>query len=57
MNFSGLLQKTRQTAFAAGIKLALIAVESELDDSTHSRETLDVLRSIHQRIQNARLDP
>jgi|GEM_PF-5571364 len=57
MNFSGLHEKTRKTAFATGIKFALIAIESELCDNTHSDETLDVLRSIHQRIKGARLDP
>jgi len=57
MDFSNLLQKTRQNAFTTGIKMALIAVEAELQDRNHSDETLETLKSVLTRIQNARLDP
>jgi len=57
MDFSNLLQQTRQNAFTTGIKLALIAVESELEDRNHSDETLQALQAVLTRIQNARLDP
>jgi len=57
MDFSNLLQKTRQQAFSTGIKMALIAVSSEIEDRNHSDETLETLKSVLNRIQNARLDP
>ena len=57
MDFSNLLQQTRQTAFSTGIKMALIAVSSEIEDRNHSDETLETLKSVLNRIQNARLDP
>ena len=56
MDFSNLLQQTRQTAFNTGIKMALIAVNSELEDN-HSDETLQALQAVLTRIQHARLDP
>ena len=56
MDFSKLLEQTRQNAYTTGIKMALIAVNSELEDRNPSDETLEALRTVLTRIQNAKLD-
>jgi len=56
MDFSNLLQKFRQNSFATGIRFASIAIESELENN-HSEETVEVLKSVLTRIQDAKLDP